>query len=255
MTRERKMRVTLVLGLSALSVLFTAGLKRSSDHEKLSVLKPKTPSFCERLATTPFSFKTKHASRSISSEVAEEKTEETSAEEKLAEVCANERKLAALKADLERIQKDKDEIIALVERVKEKEEKKTKKKKIKVEDEDQAMLLLLAHRFQMQQQQQSMAGQLQMSLPLPIVTAHSPFHNPSRQDLTNYMQMAMMNRMQFSLTEDQYWHPEWNAQGHMTNPVYGTPQTWSNIEEMYRNPMGNVFSPPPQGGQPTFYFR
>ena len=253
MTRERKMRVTLVLGLSALSVLFTAGLKRSSDHEEKAALKPTTPSFCERLATSPFKFKPTFPSRSISSE--EEEAEST--DETLLEVCENERKLAALKADLEKIQKDKDEILALVERATEEERKREskKKEKIKVESKDEAMLLLLAHRYSMMQQRQNFMPQPSMVMPTPMVDAYSPFHNSSTQDLTNYMQLAMMNRMQFSLTEDQYWHPEWNAQGQMTNPIYGTPQTWSNIEDMYRNPMGDAFIPGPQGQQPSFYFR
>lgn len=263
MTRERKMRVTLVLGLSALSVLFTAGLKRSSDHEEVTKLqdtivvnlKPKTPSFCDRLALSPFAQNNKLPSRSISSE--EEDAQNTN--ETLAEICANERKLAALKADLEKIQSDRDEILALVERAKEQErkredEKKTKEK-IKVESKDEAMLLLMAHRYSMMQQRQNFISSVPQPAPLRITTAYSPFHNPSNQDLTNYMQLAMMNRMQFALNEDQYWHPEWNNQGQMTNPIYGTPQTWSNIEDMYRNPMGNSFSPSYQTEQPTFYFR
>lgn len=253
MTRESKLRVKMVLGVLSLSVLFVAGLKRNSDHDQISLkeknLKPATPSFCAQYSgsSTP--------SRSIASG---DESEDAKTEEGLEQICENENRIATLKAELDELQEKKDETIALLERVqkklKEDENKKKKKKKIKVEDKDQAMLLLLANRYSMMQQQANMAAQFSFAMPAPMSEAYSPLHNRSSKQNMEYLQMALMHRVNFSMQEDHYWHPEWNAQGHLTNPIYGTPNTWQNIESMYRNPVGsNVFTMPDQNSSMQLY--
>lgn len=257
MTRESKLRVTMVLGLFGLSLLFTAGLKRSSDHErtfsmKKHDLRPATPSFCQQKNFVTIS-------RSIASgdEATSETSEETNSDidKDLQQICENENRIANLKAELDELQKNRDDILALIERVQEKEEEKERKrKKKKVEDEDQAMLLLLANRYSMIQNQANMANQMAMAMPTPMVDAYSPLHNRTSQQNMQYLQMALMHRVNFSLQEDHYWHPEWNAQGQLTNPIYGTPQTWQNIESMYRDPVGSgVYQLNPQGTQTPLY--
>ncbi len=263
MTRESKLRVNLVLGFLSLSMLFVAGLKRNSDHstevsQKRQDLKPTTPSFCRAIDLSK-------PSRSIASGDDETQTE---VDADLQTICENENRIANLKEELDQLQAKKEETLALIERVqkeleeKEEDDKDKKKKKIKVETEDQAMLLLLANRYSMMQNQANMANQMAMSLPAPIVEAYSPLHNRTSQQNMDYLQMALMHRINFSMQEDHYWHPEWNAQGHLTNPIYGTPNTWSNIESMYRDPVGsNVFqlpermsSMPLYHAQPSYLF-
>ncbi|MCF8058777.1 MAG: hypothetical protein K9K67_05745 [Bacteriovoracaceae bacterium] len=224
MTRERKMKVTLVLGLTGLSMLFTAGLKRSSDHNKISRdLTPKTPSICRH--------------RKISS-IAEG---ETTIEASLETICNNDSKIDTLKEDLEHLQKERARVVAALEKYTleiEEEEKKKKEKKEKVEENQISQAALLnAMMFSMQ------TPAPQMSMPLPIITASSPFHNPSSQQLTNYLQMVMMNRLSFSMEKNNYWQPQWNAQGHLSNPIYGGPNAFQNIEDMYRNPLGQGQNP------------
>lgn len=257
MTRESKLRVTMVLGLC---MLFVAGLKRNSDHEQISLkersLGPTTPSFCAQYNGP------NKPSRSIASG---DKSEEAKSQESLEQMCENENRIATLQAELDELQAKKDETIALLERVqkkleeekeeKEDKKKKKKKKKIKVEDKDQAMLLLLANRYSLMQNQASMANQMAMAMPAPMSEAYSPLHNRSSQQNMEYLQMALMHRVNFAMQEDHYWHPEWNAQGHLTNPIYGTPNTWKNIESMYRDPVGsNVYTLPEQNASMPLYF-
>ncbi|GEM_PF-2544844 len=228
MTRERKMKVMLVLGLTGLTMLFVAGLKRNSDHYKVGKdLKPKTPSICRH--------------RKISSVSPEDKGEDSSVDASLETICANENQLATLKEDLEHLQRERNRVIAALEKYTREEEKERKAKKEKSDKENDKekerqasqFALLSAMMFSMQ------TPSPQMTIPTPMVMASSPFHNPSSQQLNNYMQMATLNRLSFNMERDNYWQPEWDSQGNLSNPIYGGPSAFQNIENMYRDPLGS----------------
>jgi hypothetical protein len=227
MTRERKMKVMLVLGLTGLTMLFVAGLKRNSDHYKVSKdLKPKTPSICRH--------------RKISSVSPEDNGEDSSVDASLETICANENQLATLKEDLEHLQRERNRVIAALEKyTKESEEEK--------ERQASQVALLSAMMFSMQ------TPSPQMSIPTPIIMASSPFHNPSTQQLNNYMQMATLNRLSFNMERDNYWNPEWDSQGNLSNSLFGGPSAFQNIESMYRDPLGTgIYSQNPYQTQMPF---
>lgn len=230
MTRERKSKESLakaskVLGLGLfLFVLPTAIFTSSSDHSywnKLSWkdLKPKTPSRC------------------IAS---------------LEEICEREERIESLKADIEKLEAEKEKVFktlkdALAKKEEEEKEETSSDDKPRLKDytankipEGVLQQFLLAQHYS--QVLASMPAQW-ANLNAKPMGYFDPISNPTQQSRYDYLQMAMMNRWSFMMDEQNSWHPQWDQNGDMTNNLYGGPQTWGDIRTMYRTPTLDMRGP------------
>ncbi|MEC7277226.1 MAG: hypothetical protein VXV96_12985 [Bdellovibrionota bacterium] len=168
----------------------------------------------------------KAAGRSISSVESPAESEELT--EKAQQVCIQEEKINSLKDDLDRLEKEREKILAALEKLDSNTEKEQEEEKEEALA-SQPQIIIINNSWP------SMATQLNTA---PTISyGYSPFHNSSSESLSQYFQMAMAHRLNFAMSENDYWHPEWDTNGHLTNPQYGFGSgTWNFIENMYREP-------------------
>lgn len=209
MSKESKTKVVTVLGLMTSLFVLTIALEKSDRDHKLSALKPKTPSRC----------------------VASEQT-----------VCNNQDKIDSLKADLENLKKQKEEILTTIEKVENGEDEKKEE-----ETADSGKAKLPAY-LELAVMQANMG--LGMSGGTDIWAQYSemgrqmgrfdPFNNPTAESRYDYLNRVMINRWSVMMDESTYWSPNFNSRGDLTNPLYGSPSTWEDLRSMHRNPSSGL---------------
>ncbi len=152
-------------------------------------------------------------------------------------ICSQQEKIASLKDELDSIEKEKAKLLGVIEKVeaslKEREEetenREKKEKKTSTASVDYSQYQVL-----------------NQSMMMPFFTpsiqyAYSPFHNRSRQDNVEYLKLAMAQKLHFSMSDSEYWHPEWDMNGNMTNPIYSYGGNFNFIEDIYRNPLSHKY--------------
>lgn len=164
----------------------------------------------------------------------------SSVEEKTELVCAQQEKIAGLQEELEAIEKEKERVVSVLEKVEQRfqeyEEEAQKKEEEKEKRSTQRPMANFTQ-FPMINNQFAM----QYHKPAPITYAYSPFHNSSTSDNMEYLKLVTAQRLQFSLSEGDYWHPEWDMNGNMTNPIYGFGDTWNYLEGIHRTPTSHQY--------------
>jgi hypothetical protein len=219
MLKDKGSRAILILGC-LLSVVLFSGQKNSQNHEEtLSALKSK-PSFC--------------ASRSISSEEPSPDREENDEDQKLLQVCQNQQRINSLKKDIEELEVERERVLSTIEEAIAKQESElTKKERTR---HQHALMSKYQYPYPMLNSLQAQYNQTPT-----FMNVYSPFHDHSNDKNMNYLKVAMSQRLAMKLRASQSWSPEWNSSGHMTNPIYGTPQAWQNLEDMHRLPLSSGF--------------
>jgi septal ring factor EnvC (AmiA/AmiB activator) len=213
-TKKNESIVFLILGSLLSVVLFSTNIT-SQDHEQnISSLKSETH-FC--------------ASRSISSE-----NELSDQELELKRVCENQRRIDSLKNDISDLETEKEKVLKTIEDAIAKQESE------KFAKERTRHQIALMSSFQYPYHLLN-SLQRQYDRTPAITYAYSPFHDHSTSKNMNYLKVAMTQRLSMKLRASESWSPNWDTNGHLTNPIYGNAQTWQNLEDMHRLPLSSGF--------------
>lgn len=171
-------------------------------------------------------------SRSISS--VDDADEPEAEESQIALICQQQNQISNLEAELEKLQVERERVLAVFKEYEEELDSVLETRDL--ENENQAPYHQSPIQIVINQSWANSQPPLQLAA--PITYAYSPFHGNNQQNNYEYLNMVAAQRLAFSMKEDQYWHPEWDSGGNLMNPQYGHAGTWSFLEDMYRNPMG-----------------